>query len=110
MSAGEIPESLLEAALHASLARRCERAYVHDLRNGLQSIYASVDVLTRMLGGKTSAILSPEKAAGMARKAIQVYEQSLNEVAKRLIVQSETPRSISVGAALRELCAFLGND
>ena len=101
---------ILEAALHACIAQRCERAYAHDLRNGLQSIYASVDVLTRMLAGKSAPTLSQDKVADMARKAINAYEQSLNHVAKRLIVQSDTPQAVNVDAALQELCAFLRND
>jgi len=110
MSAEAIPDSILEAALHAAIAQRCERAYVHDLRNGLQSIYASIDVLTRMLAGKAAPTLSQDKVAEMARKAINAYEQSLDQVAKRLIAQNDSPLSVNVEAALQELCAFLRND
>ena len=110
MSVTELSDSVLEAALHTAIAQRCERAYVHDLRNGLQSIYASVEVLTRMLAGKSAPTLPPEKVAEMARKAINAYEQSLSHTAKRLIAQNDTPLALHVDGALQELCAFLRND
>jgi hypothetical protein len=105
-----VQETIAEAALHAFVAQRCQRAYVHELRNGLQGIYASTDVLIRMAEGKAPANMATDKVKEVARKSLQSHEQGINVAIRQLTLQDDEPTAIGISTALRELCAFLGND
>jgi len=101
---------LAEAALHARVMQRCQRSYAHELRNSLQGIYTGFDVLTRMLDGKTSARLPPDKAGAVVRKSIVNHEHSLEEIRKHLTLQNDEPESVRIDEMLNAVASFLNND
>ncbi len=110
MHNSELLNIVTEAALHAFVAQRCQRAYVHELRNGLQGIYASLDVLLRLADGGMSAAIPVDKVKEIARKSLQSHEQGINQAVKQLSLQAEEPTIIDIGTVLRRLVGFLGND
>jgi signal transduction histidine kinase len=101
---------IAEAALHALITQRCQRAYAHELRNSLQGIYTGFDVLTRMLDGKTSTKLPSDKAGAVVRKSIANHDQSLEQIRKHLTLQNDAPEAVRVDELLRSLTSFLNND
>jgi hypothetical protein len=101
---------LAEAALHALVTKRCQRAYAHELRNGLQGIYTGFDVLSRMLEGKTSAKLPSDKASSMVRKSIVNHEHSMEQSIQHLALQDDAASPLHVDEMLNSLTSFLSND
>jgi len=43
LQAGDV----LDAAVQTLINERCRRAYMHDMRGGLQAIYSSLELLAR---------------------------------------------------------------
>jgi signal transduction histidine kinase len=103
-------DSILEAALHTVVTQRCQRAYLHEVRNGMQGVHATVDVLKRAMSGKLPPSMSIERLDEMARKAVAGYDETLEKTARQLIHREEGPTLISLAPLLRELCSFLKND
>jgi hypothetical protein len=106
----QFESELLAIALHAHVTQRCRRAYVHDLRNSLQGIFAGIDVLTRMIAGKPSPSMSVDKVGQLVRTAFQRHEEALTRTVDDLAGQRETASAVDVTALFRQLIAFLGND
>ena len=46
LQAGDV----LDAAVQTLINERCRRAYMHDMRGGLQAIYSSLELLARSAG------------------------------------------------------------
>lgn len=103
-------DRVVEAALHAFVVRRCQRAHAHHLRNGLQAIYASVDVLQRMADGKASPAFSSDKVRDLVRKALRSHEQGINEAVKHLTVQEDERATVELTPLVRELISFINSD
>jgi hypothetical protein len=103
-------DAVVEAALHAFVAQRCQRAHTHHLRNGLQAIYASVDVLQRIADGKAGPAFSIDRVRELVRKALRSHEQSINEAVKHLTVQHDERATVELGPLVRELISFINSD
>jgi hypothetical protein len=109
MTDREQVDSILAFALRMFLAKRCERAYLHDFRNSMQGVYVGMDVIARLLSGKAGAV-SSDRALQIARRAIQSHEQTLAHTLQHLVGKQETPCAIDVGPVLQEIATFLNND
>lgn len=109
MTISDSPEMLLEAALHAIVMRRCERAYLHELRDGLQGVAVSVDAMSRVIAGKAPASLSGDKVAQIAKRALHSHEQELERVVRELAMTRDE-RRVEVSEMLRRLAKLLRND
>lgn len=104
-------ERIYEAALHALITQRCQRAYVHDMRNGLQRIYGGFELLSRAVSAAaTGAKIPPEKAIDFSKQAIKNHEQALDRILSQLILSDETQVPTHVGEVLGEISRFLNND
>jgi hypothetical protein len=103
-------DAVVEAALHAFVAQRCQRAHAHHLRNGLQAIYASVDVLQRIADGKAGPAFSIDRVRELVRKALRSHEQSINDAVKHLTVQQDERAPVELAPLVRELISFINSD
>jgi len=102
-------DTVLEAALHAHVMRRCERAYLHELRDGLQGVAVSVDAMSRVIAGKAPAALSGDKVVQIARRALQSHEQALEQVVRELAMSRDVVR-VDVSELLHQIAKLLRND
>jgi hypothetical protein len=103
-------DAIVEAALQSYVTERCQRAYLHQLRNGLQGIYTGFDLLIRMLTGKIQTAIPTDKASDIVRRAIGSHEQSMELVLKQMVLQSDPPTAVAVDVMVREVIALLNND
>lgn len=103
-------DEMLEAALHMQLIRRCQRAYLHELRNGLQGISTGIDLLTRMLSGKLPSSVPVDKASDMVRRAIHNYEHAMQAVIDQIIPRGDPLVPFPVAAVVETALSLLSND
>jgi hypothetical protein len=101
---------LIEAALHTQLVRRCQRAYLHELRNGLQGIATGVDLLTRMLGGKVPSTVPIDKATDMVRRSIGNHERTMQSVFEQLILRDQPAKAFLIVTEVNNAISLLSND
>lgn len=109
MSEEEQDDRTLEAALQLHVSRRCERAYVHELRNALQPLQSGIEVLLKMAGGKTSSV-TPERVTTIVRKSMVAHEQALERTVVQLVLKDESREVVDLSVAVRETVQFLNND
>lgn len=100
-------DDALEAALHAQVMRRCERAFVHELRDGLQAVSVSIDAMSRMAEKGPGAI---EKLTPMAKRALQSHGQTIERVVHQMVWSDEPIAAVNVDALLRQLPVLLRNE
>jgi signal transduction histidine kinase len=107
----QVPQTILHLALQAMITERCKRAYVHDLRNGLQGIYGSTEVVKRLLTASGSPAVSvSEKSIEMMRRSLASYEESLRSTCDHLMPEPLEKTAVCVDKLLRNLAAFLNGD
>lgn len=102
--------ALLEDALRAHLNRRCRRAYVHDLRNGLQGIFGGVDALTRTARSTKPLAVSLEQLTQFVQQAITNHERGLERVLDSIAPEQQPPAIVCVRELLTEQVRFMTND
>ena len=102
-------DALREVALHASLASRLRRSYLHEMRNGLQGLYVGFDALTRA-NQSPSLQATAERAATLLKQALGSHEQSLQRILDHLLVREEPPAVVDLGSQVRDVVRFLGNE
>ena len=102
--------SVFEAALHNFMMQRCERAYIHELRDGLQGIAVSIDALSRLAEGKAPSSVSSERIVSLAKRALQTHDQGISAVVKQLILQRDERGAVDLSALLRQISTLLRND
>ncbi len=101
---------LLEADLHARVSTRCRRAYLHDLRDGLQAISGAVDLLARSAaaGGENRPLI--ERAGDLSRRALAAHEASIACLLEDLLFPADASMPVAVGDLIQESIKFLRND
>ncbi len=102
-------DSILAAALRAFIAQRCKRAYIHEFRNSLQTVYVGIDMVARLLSGKAGTV-SQDRVLEMVRRALQGHEQALTGVLQHLSGEQEDLCVVDIGTVLQEVEGFLRND
>ena len=101
-----VPDELIEAALHVQLIQRCQRAYIHELRNGLQGVATGIDLLTRMLAGKLPSTVPVDKANDMVRRAIHNCEHTMQAVMDQIIPRGDPLTPFPVAAVIETAVSF----
>lgn len=101
---------LLEADLHARVSSRCRRAYLHDLRDGLQAISGAVDLLARSTTTGSDNRLLIDRASDLSRRALAAYETSIASTLDDLLIPGDAPAPVAVGDLIHESMKFLRND
>jgi hypothetical protein len=106
----QLMDSVFEAALHGFMMQRCERAYIHELRDGLQGIAVSIDALSRMAEGKGPASVSNERIVSLAKRALQTHDQGISAIVKQLVMQRDERGAVELNSLLRQIATLLRND
>jgi hypothetical protein len=100
-------DDALEAALHAHVMQRCERAFVHELRDGLQAVAVSIDAFARIYEQGPSAI---ERLTPIAKRALQTHNQAIERIVHQMVLHDDRMESVNIDASLRHLLVLLRNE
>jgi hypothetical protein len=101
---------LQELALRAIVAQRCQRAYLHDLRGGLQAISTSVEVLTRVAGTTPLNTDLLAKSSHFFKRASAEHERTLGKSLDDICGTSEEVTTVELQGLVGEVERFLQND
>jgi hypothetical protein len=106
LQAGDV----LDAAVQTLINERCRRAYMHDMRGGLQAIYSSLELLTRSAkhGVQNPALI--DGAASMAKRAMANYEQSMIAIVNQVTGPGDPPMVLNLSTLVQHAQQFLRND
>lgn len=104
----EMQHHLLETALRMEVTARCQRAYVHDLNNSLQPVFAGVEMLIR---AATVGTLAPiEKVVDFAKLAMSQHKLAVTDLIGTLIGPDGPAVVMDLDDLLQKLIAFLTHD
>jgi signal transduction histidine kinase len=101
---------VLDAAVQTLINERCRRAYMHDMRGGLQAIYSSLELLTR---SAKHAVQNPaliDGAASIAKRAMANYEQSMIAIVNQVTGPGDAPAILNLATLVQQAQQFLRND
>jgi signal transduction histidine kinase len=101
---------VLDAALQALINDRCRKAYIHELRGGLQAIHSSFELLARSAkqGAAGGALI--EHASALAKRAMTGHERLMLETVDQLTVPEGEPVVVNMVSLMDEVHRFLRND
>src|ERR1700722_7682529 len=106
LQAGDV----LDAAVQTLINERCRRAYMHDMRGGLQAIYSSLELLARSAKHAAQNPALIDGAATIAKRAIANYEQAMVAIVKRFTPAGEGQVVLNLSALLQQAQLILRND
>ena len=101
---------LQELALRAIVAQRCQRAYLHDLRGGLQALSSSFELLSRAANAKPPNAALVEKSTTFFKRASLEHERTLERSLIDICGSSEERAPLKLRGLLQEVVSFLQND
>jgi signal transduction histidine kinase len=101
---------VLDAAVQTLINERCRRAYLHDMRGGLQAIHSSLELLARSAksGAQNAALV--DSAASLAKRAMANHEQSVADIVNQVTGPDGAPVILNLAAQVRYAQQFLRND
>lgn len=103
-------DHLLDAAVTTAVNARCRRAYLHDLRGGLQAISGAFELLARLARtGKSDPVLV-DRASAIARSALANHERAIVEMLNQVVPDEEPLGTVDFGELIDETLQFLRND
>jgi hypothetical protein len=103
-------DQLLDAAVNTLVNGRCRRAYLHDLRGGLQALSGAFELLARLARtGKSDPILL-DRASTIARSALANHESAIVEMLKQVVPEEELAGTVDFGELIDETLQSLRND
>jgi len=106
LQAGDV----LDAAVQTLINERCRRAYMHDMRGGLQAIYSSLELLARSAKHADTNPALIDGAATIAKRAMANYEQSMVAIVNQVTGPGEAPVVLNLSALVQQAQQFLRND
>jgi K+-sensing histidine kinase KdpD len=110
MNAIEV-DRMLDAAAHRLIIERCRRAYLHDMRGGLQAIAGAFELLTRLAKSGESNPTMVEKASAIARRALANHEHAMLEMVEQITCEkNDSTEAIDLGELINDIIRFLRND
>jgi signal transduction histidine kinase len=103
-------EDVLDAAVQTLINERCRRAYMHDMRGGLQAIYTSFEALARSAkhGAQNAALI--DNASSIAKRAMAHHEQALVEIVNQVTGPEDTPAVVNLESLVKQAQQFLRNE
>src|SRR6202521_5656655 len=106
LQAGDV----LDAAVQTLINERCRRAYMHDMRGGLQAIYSSLELLARSakLAAQNPALI--DGAASIAKRALANYEPSMVTTVNQVTEPDDSPVVLNLSSLVQQAQQFLRND
>lgn len=103
-------EDVLDAAVQTLINERCRRAYIHDMRGGLQAVYSSVEVLSRSAKRDAANTALIDNATSMAKRAMASHEQALLAIVNQVTGHDDAPIVLNLASEVRQAQHFLRND
>jgi signal transduction histidine kinase len=104
------PERLLDAAAKTIITERCQRAYLHDMRGGLQAIAGAFELLAKLARNRESSPALVETASAMAKRALANHESALLEMVQQMTSEDDSAVRVELGALIDDILRFLRND
>jgi hypothetical protein len=101
---------VLDAAVQTLINERCHRAYIHDMRGGLQAVYSSLEVLARSAKHGTPNTVLIENASSIAKRAMANHEQALVDIVNQVTGPDEVPTVVNLASLVNQAQQFLRND
>jgi hypothetical protein len=101
---------VLDAAVQTLINERCHRAYIHDMRGGLQAVYSSLEVLARSAKHGTPNTVLIENASSIAKRAMANHEQALVDIVNQVTGPDDAPAVVNLGTLVKQAQQFLRND
>src|SRR3984893_5926773 len=101
---------VLDAAVQTLINERCHRAYVHDMRGGLQAIYSSLEVLARPPKNGTRNTVLIDNASSIAKRAMANHEQALVDIVNQVTGPDDVPTVVNLASLVKQAQQFLRND
>jgi signal transduction histidine kinase len=101
---------VLDAAVQTLINDRCHRAYMHEMRGGLQAVYTSLEVLARSAksGGHNAALI--DNASSLAKRAMAHHEQALTDIINQVTRPESAAEVVDMASLLQQAQQFLRND
>src|ERR1700737_4025348 len=101
---------VLDAAVQTLINERCHRAYIHDMRGGLQAVYSSVEVLARSAkhGAPNTALI--DNASSISKRAMANHEQALVDIVNQVAGPDDAPTVLNLASLVEQAQQFLRND
>jgi signal transduction histidine kinase len=101
---------VLDAAVQTLINDRCRRAYIHDMRGGLQAVYLSLEALARSAkhGAQNSALI--DSASTIAKRAMANHEQTLVDIVNQVTGPDDAPATVNLAGLVKQTQQFLRND
>jgi hypothetical protein len=101
---------VLDAAVQTLINERCHRAYIHDMRGGLQAVYSSLEVLARSAKHGTPNTVLIENASTIAKRAMANHEQALVDIVNQVTGPDDVPTVVNLASLVKQAQQFLRND
>jgi len=101
---------VLDAAAYALIGERCQQAYIHDIRGGLQAINSAVELLARSVKSPAQNGALLEKASALAHRAMATHEQTVIDIVQGMAPIDEPACTVDLGEVVHEVLHFLRND
>lgn len=101
---------VLDAAVQTLINERCHRAYIHDMRGGLQAVYSSLEVLARSAKHGTPNTGLIENASSIAKRAMANHEQALVDIVNQVTGPDDVPTVVNLASLVQHAQQFLRND
>jgi hypothetical protein len=101
---------VLDAAVQTLINERCHRAYVHDMRGGLQAVYSSLEVLARSAKHGTPNTVLIDNASSIAKRAMANHEQALVDIVNQVAGPDDVPAVVNFAGLVKQAQQFLRND
>jgi hypothetical protein len=101
---------VLDAAVQTLINERCHRAYIHDMRGGLQAVYSSLEVLARSAKHGTPNTVLIENASSIAKRAMANHEQALVDIVNQVTGPDDAPAVVNLATLVKQAQQFLRND
>jgi hypothetical protein len=101
---------VLDAAVQTLINERCHRAYIHDMRGGLQAVYSSLEVLARSAKHGTPNTVLIDNASSIAKRAMANHEQALVDIVNQVTGPDDAPAVVNLATLVKQAQQFLRND
>jgi signal transduction histidine kinase len=97
---------VLEAAAYALISERWQRAYMHDMRSGLQTLRNALELLARAARGPSENLTALEKSVSLAKRAMDNHEQFLAALMRQTTRHEEAAAAMNLGELVGEVLGF----
>ncbi|HLW25347.1 MAG TPA: hypothetical protein VKT22_13390 [Steroidobacteraceae bacterium] len=99
-----------EAAARTLIAQRCQRAYVHEIRGGLQALSGAFELLSRLAKNGDGDPAVADRAATLAKRALTNHENAMLDIVRQITAARDPAERVELRAMLDDVLHFLHND